>query len=162
MTEKLEDLYVRHAWDAMKTAYLLTGDRGLSEELVQEAFVRVAGRLSQLVRPESFGAYLRTTVVNLARMHFRRRRVEAKYLAEAGPSLTDREAPDASEVLAVRQALLRLPYRERFAIVLRFYESLPDQEIASLLGCRPGTVRSLVSRGVARLRDELEGAPADA
>jgi RNA polymerase sigma factor (sigma-70 family) len=57
----------------------------------------------------------------------------------------------------MRRALLGLPPRQRAAIVLRFYEDLSEGDTASLLRCRPGTVRSLVSRGMAALRSDLEG-----
>src|SRR2546430_8663604 len=80
---RLGELYRDHAEPALRLAYLLTGDRGLAEDLVQEAFVRVAGRFVQLRDPDAFGAYLRRAVVNLANSHFRRRRVERTYLARA-------------------------------------------------------------------------------
>lgn len=57
----------------------------------------------------------------------------------------------------MRRALLGLPERQRAAIVLRFYEDLPERDAADLLRCRPGTLRSLVSRGMAALRNELGG-----
>src|SRR5206468_5830396 len=75
----LGDLYVRHAPEALRLAYLLTGDRGLAEDLVQDAFVRLAGRMIHLRSPGGFHAYLRTTVVNLVRSHGRHRRVEARF-----------------------------------------------------------------------------------
>jgi RNA polymerase sigma factor (sigma-70 family) len=73
----LEDLYVRHADEALRLSYLLTGDVALAEDLVQDAFVRVAGRLLHLRDPGGFHAYLRKTIVNLARSHYRRRAVDA-------------------------------------------------------------------------------------
>lgn len=154
--DRLEELYARHAPDAVRLAYLLTGDAALAQDLVQEAFVRVGGRLVHLRRPEAFGAYLRQTVVNLSRMHFRRRKVErAAMEREAGLA---REAPDQPDVAsreAVRRALLRLPERQRAAVVLRFYEDLSDRQAADVLRCRPGTVASLVHRAMQRLRSEL-------
>src|SRR2546423_9163703 len=78
---RLDDLYRRHAPDAVRLAYLLTGDRALAEDLVQEAFVRMFGRFRDLRNPDAFGAYLRKTVVNLTRSHFRRVKVERAYVA---------------------------------------------------------------------------------
>jgi RNA polymerase sigma factor (sigma-70 family) len=57
----------------------------------------------------------------------------------------------------MKQALLRLPARQRAAIVLRYYEDLPERQIAELLRCRPGTVKSLLSRGIAALREQVGG-----
>jgi RNA polymerase sigma factor (sigma-70 family) len=73
----LGDLYVRHAPEGIRLAFLLTGDRALAEDLVQEAFARLVGRLRHLRDPGAFGAYLRKTIVNLSTSHFRRRRVRA-------------------------------------------------------------------------------------
>jgi RNA polymerase sigma factor (sigma-70 family) len=74
--DKLEALYLRHGPAALRLAYLLTGDRELAEDIAQEAFVRVARRLSGLRDVDSFRWYLRRTVVNLANSQLRRRRVE--------------------------------------------------------------------------------------
>ena len=72
----LSELYVAYAPDALRLAFLLTGDRALAEDLVQDAFVRLVGRLRHLREPEAFWAYLRRMIVNLATSHFRHRRVE--------------------------------------------------------------------------------------
>src|SRR5438045_7060440 len=79
-TGRLGELYLRHADSAVRLAYLLTGDHALAEDLVQDAFVRLAGRLVHLRDPGAFEAYLRRTVVNLSHSHFRRRKVERVYL----------------------------------------------------------------------------------
>jgi len=154
---RLEDLYAASAPRAVRLAYLLTGDRGVAEDVVQDAFVRVAGRLAHLRAPEAFDAYLRRAVVNLAKNHFRRRAVERAFLARARP--VDRVAAPEGAIVerhAVVAALGRLSERQRAAIVLRYYEDQPEDAIAAVLRCRPGTVRSLISRGVATLRDELD------
>lgn len=148
---------MRHAPDATRLAYLLTGDRALAEDLVQDAFVSVAGRLGHLRAPEAFYPYLRRTLVNMSKNHFRHRAVERAYLARA-----ERDPPmDVLEAGVVatesmRRALLALPPRQRAALVLRYYEDLPEDQIAEILRCRPGTARSLVSRGVAALRTSPE------
>jgi RNA polymerase sigma-70 factor (sigma-E family) len=152
---RLGELYEAHAPDAVRLAYLLTGDRHLAEDLVHEAFVRLFGRFRDLRNPDAFGAYLRTTVVNLARSHFRRRRVERAYVEREG------NAQDASPVAGggedMWQALQRLRPRQRAAIVLRYYEDLTEAETAEVLRCAVGTVKSLVSRGIDQLREELRG-----
>ena len=155
--DRFEELYVAYAPAAIRLAYLLTGDRGLAEDLVQEAFVRFVGRLQYLRDPASCDAYLRRTVVNLSKNHFRHQAVERSYAARHAPARS--AAPADADVVpyeAMRAALLQLPERQRAAIVLRYYEDLPESQIAQLLGCRPATVRSLVSRGLHALRETPE------
>lgn len=151
---RLGELYAQHAPAAVRLAYLLTGDHALAQDLTQEAFVRLYGRFRDLRDPDAFPAYLRATVVNLARSHFRRRRVERAHLRR------ERTAPDPPEVEVGRrhemwEALQALPHRQRAAIVLRYYEDLTEAETADVLRCPVGTVKSLVSRGIDRLRDEM-------
>jgi len=147
----LGELYVRHAPDALRLAYLLTGDRSAAEDLVQDAFVRLAGRLLHLRSPGGFHAYLRTTVVNLARSQHRRRAVERRF-AERQRAPDSAEAADLSDRDVLRKALMTLPVRQRTAIVLRYYEDLSENQTAELMRCGPGAVKSLVARGMAGLR----------
>jgi RNA polymerase sigma-70 factor (sigma-E family) len=153
----LGDLYVRHAPEGIRLAFLLTGDRALAEDLVQEAFARLVGRLRHLRDPGAFTAYLRRTIVNLATSHFRRRRVERAYLERRARDPEPGMNPNEDLDQTMHEALLRLPKRQRAAIVLRFYEDLSDVQTAEVLRCSRGTVRSLVSRGMTTLRSELEG-----
>lgn len=152
---KLGDVYVSSAPRAIRFAYFLTGDRDAAEDLVQEAFVRVAGR--RLRGPESFDAYLRRTVVNLYLSILRRRRLERSRLpkligAEAQPSPYDPAARDE-----LFRALRTLPERQRAAIVLRFYEDLSERDAANVLGCSTGALNQLVVRGMNALRDHMRG-----
>lgn len=149
----LETLYAAHAPDAVRLARRMTGSRMLAEDLVQDAFVRLSVRLPQLRDPDAFGGYLRTTVANLARSHFRRAKVERRCLERMGDGqvmVRDPETPSE-----VRDALRRLPPRQRAAIALRYYEDLSVAQAAETLGCPAGTVKSLASRGIDRLRREL-------
>jgi len=155
--DQLEALYLRHGPEALRLAYLLTGDRELSEDLAQEAFVRVARRLTGLRSADSFRWYLRRTVVNLANSHLRRRRVERAHLkrlvssaAAAGVS-----TPDMVTKQAVRGAIAQLSARQRAVVVLRYYEDLTDQQIANVLGCPVGSVKSSLHRAAAILRQDL-------
>jgi RNA polymerase sigma-70 factor (sigma-E family) len=150
---RLAELYRRHAAEAIRLAYMLTGDRALAEDLAQDAFVKVAGRLTHLRDPDAFDAYLRRTVVNLTNSYFRRKRLERAYLTRsASEPLGSAEAPDTGSRDELWRGLQRLPARQRTAIVLRIYEDLSVDRVAEILGCRPGTVRSLVSRGLSELR----------
>jgi RNA polymerase sigma-70 factor (sigma-E family) len=156
---RLGELYVRHAPDGIRLAFLLTGDRALAEDLVQEAFARFVGRLLHLRTPDAFEPYLRRTIVNLSRSHFRRKRIERAYLERLTRSPEPPRTTNDELDRSMHEALLRLPPRQRSAIVLRFYEDLTDSQAAEVMRCRPGTVRSLVSRGMTTLRAELGGDP---
>jgi RNA polymerase sigma factor (sigma-70 family) len=130
---------------------LLTGSKEAADDITQDAFIRVIGRLAHLRDPSSFGPYLRRTIVNVARMQFRRKAIERRYLEAEAANPTKVSALER-EVDELRQALMQLPYRQRAAIVLRFFVDLPDNESAEILGCATGTVRSLISRGLVALR----------
>jgi len=155
--DKLAVLYLCHGPDALKLAYLLTGDRELSEDLVQEAFVRVARRLPGLRNAESFHWYLRRTVGNLANSHLRRRRVERAHMKTlvSSASADGVSTPDVVTKQAVRDAIGQLSARQRAVVVLRYYEDLTDQQIASVLGCPVGSVKSSPHRAAAILRKHL-------
>jgi RNA polymerase sigma-70 factor (sigma-E family) len=128
-------------------AQLILGERAAAEEIAQEAFVRVQRRLSQIDNPE---AYLRTTVVNLARSAVRRRSGVLRYLRHHQEE--DQQIPDASEQLSERDAVLamlaRLPHRQREVLVLRYYLDYSENEIAHALGISVGTVKTHMSRGL--------------
>jgi RNA polymerase sigma-70 factor (sigma-E family) len=147
----LAELYVRHAPDGLRLAYLLTGDRAAAEDLVQDAFVRMAGRLVHLRDRGGFGAYLRTTIVNLARSQFRHREIERRY---QHVNSTPREATpaDHSDREQMRIALLELSPRQRAAIVLRYYEDLSEAQTAEVMRCSVNAVKGLVARGMETLR----------
>jgi RNA polymerase sigma factor (sigma-70 family) len=129
-------------------ATVLTSDRAVAEELVQEAFLEVMQRWDRVDNP---AGYLRTVVVNRCRNHQRGMGVRRRNVPPAPPLTVD--APELDEMWA---ALAQLRPRRRTALVLRFYEDLPIDEIARLLDCRPGTVSSLLHRGLADLRKVLD------
>ena len=148
---RLEALYRAEHQHAVHLALLLTGNHAVAQELAQEAFVRLHPHLERTERP---GAYLRTTVVNLCRGDGRRKATADRHLQAV--TIPTAPPPDLPASLSpVWLALNDLPDRQRQALVLRFYLDLPDDEIAELLGARPGTVRSLVSRGLAALQEVL-------
>jgi RNA polymerase sigma-70 factor (sigma-E family) len=149
----LEDLYERHAPAAVRLAFLITSDGELARDIAQEAFVRVAGRFRHLRVPDAFDTYLRRTVVNLCMSHFRRRRIERAHLErEAASPKRVQEPPELGTRDELRRALQRLPARQRTAIVLRYYEDLPEEGVASAMRCSVPAARSLVSRGMETLR----------
>ncbi len=155
---KAGELYRQHAADAVRLAYLLTGDRDRAEDVVQDAFVRLLGRFHDLRKPDSFGFYLRRTIVNLNRDHFRRlqreRTLTRSPVADAEIDQQLGRVDDRDELL---QALQALPPRQRAAVVLRFCEGMSEYEAAEILGTSTGAVNSLVARGLATLRQRLGG-----
>jgi RNA polymerase sigma-70 factor (sigma-E family) len=143
------DEFYKRAWPgAVRLASLLTQDARVGEDLAQEAFTRVFPKWSRIESPH---AYLRVAVVNACRSWQSRRHTERTKLplvASAGSTEL------AFDVLA--DAVGALPYRQRAALVLRYYEGMSEAEIADALGCRPGTVKSLTSRALAALRKGIE------
>jgi RNA polymerase sigma-70 factor (sigma-E family) len=155
-TGGLGELYARHAGAAVGLAYLLTGDRHMAEDLAQEAFVRLAGRFRHLREAAAFEAYLRRTVVNLFTSQLRRKRLERAYLRrESGRRPPEQELPDVEARDELWRALQRLPERQRAAVVLRYYEDLPEREVAATLRCSNAAAKSLIARGMQNLRDEI-------
>ncbi|GAA0365081.1 SigE family RNA polymerase sigma factor [Micromonospora gifhornensis] len=149
--------FVSQQWGPLtRTAYLLTGDRGAAEDLVQSALEKTHRRWSRILRKDAPGAYVRRTMINTAVSWRRRRRTIEVPLLDADTIAT----PDAYQHAESRHQLLaalrRLPPRMRAVLVLRYFEDLSEADVARLLDCSTGTVKSQASRGLARLRADLE------
>jgi RNA polymerase sigma-70 factor (sigma-E family) len=147
LTPSFVQLYEERYAPMVRLAVALTGSEPLAEDLVQDAFVRVHARWGRIETP---AAYLRAAVVNACRSAGRR---VARERAAASRELATADALNADELF---DALAQLPYRQRAALVLQFYEGLSQAEIAEVLGCREGTVASLVHRGLVQLRRVIE------
>jgi RNA polymerase sigma-70 factor (sigma-E family) len=154
---RIAAVYGRHARQAGRLAYLLTGDADLAEDLTQEAFVNLMGRLGGIRDERAIASYLRRSIVNLASKHWRKVGNERRTVHVQRDSTVVRTAsmPDIESQDQIWRTLERLPDRQRAAIVLRFYEDLSERETARVLGCRVGTVKSAVSRGLERVRKEM-------
>jgi RNA polymerase sigma-70 factor (sigma-E family) len=141
----------------LRFAGVLTGDRGLAEDVVQEVLIRVHKRWPQIRELDHPELYVRKMVVN-EYLTWRRR---SWRLIPGGSAqdVDDRLTPDHALGYAERDALLaelgKLPRRQRAVLVLRYYEGLPDSVIAEILGCAPGTIRGYASRALAALRVEM-------
>ena len=134
---------------------MLTGDWGEAEELAQEAMARTFAAWSR-VRHRQPAASARKVLLTRHRSLLRRAVVETRHALASRPQAEVRHEPDFSgDDLVLWQALRRLPARQRAAIVLRYYLDLPEAEVARQLGVPVGTVKSLVHRGLARLRQRL-------
>jgi RNA polymerase sigma-70 factor (sigma-E family) len=151
---ELGEFYAAQADSAKRLAYLLTGDKELAEDIAQDAFVKIAGRLGGLRNRDASAAYLRQTVVNLSRSHFRRKRVERIHLQREASMhrMETVEDRDVLEADSLWNELQSLAYRQRCAVVLRYYEDLSEHQAADVLGCSVGAVKALTSRAMEQLR----------
>lgn len=131
----------------VRLAHLLTGSQAIGEEIAQDAFLELLRRLPDIREPK---AYLRQSVVNRSSSLHRRTACERDYTAR----LRDVSLPPP-EVDETWQVLCSLPERQRAVLVLRYYEDLSEAEIARVLDCRPGTVKSTAARALASLKEKL-------
>ena len=149
-------LYADQRYGLIRLAYLLTGDRGLAEDLIQDAFLALHRRWPDLADRSQVPAYLRTSVVNGARSAHRRRLRPRRVLLEP----EDSPSADAGVLLAdehrtVLAAVRRLPRRQQEVLVLRYWAGLSEAEIAESLGVSRGTVKTCASRALATLTHRL-------
>lgn len=149
--EEFRAFYDAEVAGLFRLALRLTGNRSQAEDLAQDAMVRTYRAWKRISDRERPVAYARTALINRHRSLLRRTLVEARHRPEPP---TDIAGPDADQA-AIRYEITQLPVRQRQALVLHFYEDLPQTEVAQILGCRPGTVNSLVFRGLERLRARL-------
>ncbi|MGH9193815.1 MAG: RNA polymerase sigma factor [Acidimicrobiales bacterium] len=144
----MEEAYIRLRPPMVRLAHLLTGSVVLAEDVVHDAFVSCYRHWSTL---DIADAYVRRAVINHAHSALRRTGRERDKAARYGRATpVTMGLPELDETWGV---LRQLPDRQRMALVLRFYADLPEAEIAELLGCRPGTVKSLIHRGLAKLKE---------
>ena len=151
--EAFEALVDARSTSLLRTAYLLTGDWGTAEDLLQTALTKTWFRWHTLRDPQAAEAYVRTVMTRTFATWWRR-----KWRGEQPTAvLPDVLAHDPyGGVVArdlLRRALAELPPRQRAIVVLRFYEDLSEAQVAEALGCSLGTVKSTVSRALVRLRE---------
>lgn len=152
----------REAFDALvesrsagllRTAYLLTGDWGAAEDLLQTALAKTWFRWDTIRDKQAAEAYVRQ-VMSRTSATWWRRKWHGERPTEVLPEVVAGDDPfqAADRRALLRQALLALPPRQRVVLVLRFYEDLTETQVAETLGCSVGTVKSTASRALARLR----------
>lgn len=150
---RFEDLYAAHGAEALRLAYLMTGDRVLAEDVAQEAFVRLLKGFHNLRNPDAFRAYLLRTVTNLTNSHFRKSKRERDY-ARPGAEIRSEYPVDLGSRDMLWSALLRLPERQRAALVLHYCHDLSEQQTADVMQISLKALKSLVGRGLAKLRSD--------
>ena len=139
----------------LRLAVMLTGDRTEAEDLLQATLLRTLRHADGIATMSAPAAYLRRALVHEHVSGVRRlgRRVRTTPLE--GQDVADDQTPTADQRDATWRLLSTLPRQQRAVLVLRFYEDLPDRDIAAALGCSEPTVRSNASRALATLRTRL-------
>jgi RNA polymerase sigma-70 factor (sigma-E family) len=137
----------------VQMAWLLTGDWPAAEDLVQTALVRVWPRWDRVSRAGDPDAYVRRVVLNCF-LSWRRRRWHGETPTAVPPERTSDDAGYGAADLrdALRRLLPALPPRQRAVVVLRYYQDMPEAEVAEMLGCRVGTVKSQAAKALRTLR----------
>jgi RNA polymerase sigma-70 factor (sigma-E family) len=145
-------LYQATALGLIRLAYVMLGDRPSAEDVVQEAFCGLYRRWDRLAETGNATYYVRASVLNGCRSVLRHRAVRRRGVSYQLPEASaEAVALSGAEREEVARAVARLPRRQREALVLRFYLDLPDEEIARVMGIRPGTVRSTIHRALGAL-----------
>ena len=140
----------------LRMAVMLTGNRADAEDLVQAALANTFLAWDKINDRAALDAYVRRVMVNTHISWWRRRRLEEFPTDELPDLAVADHARESDTAEVVRRALDRLPDRMRAAVMLRYFEDMTEPEIAALLGVSLGTVKSTVSRAVARLRIDAE------
>ena len=153
-------VFNEHHRHAVRLAWLLVGDPHQAEDVVAEAMAKV-WKQWRSGRVDDVGPYLRRAVANQANSKLRRRYLERREAGrrsgdDRGVRLVDDQAAEHD---AVWQAIQQLPDRQRQVVVLRYYEDLSEAATADALGISTGTVKSSLSRGLARLEQLLADEP---
>jgi RNA polymerase sigma-70 factor (sigma-E family) len=146
--------FVTEVWSSMfHTAYLLLGDRGLAEDLVQTALAKTYIAWPRLREVDAAPAYAHKTLVNTASSWFRRKSWRRELPTSRMPETS--HEPRFENRPAVREALRRLTARQRAVVVLRYFRDMSVEDTASVLGCSTGTVKSQTSDALKKMRAHL-------
>ena len=159
--ERIAVLFDEHFDRLRDLAYVILGDRGAAEEIVMEAFLKTFTGWNRIRDLDRADAYLKRAVVNLCRSKIRRKVIEARSNTVVYKR-DERKAPDwdpeiHEEARELWAAVRQLPVRQRACIVLRYVEDLAEQDIAMIMDCSVGTVRSQLSRARKKLEIQLDG-----
>lgn len=153
----LARLFAAEATSLVRLARFFVDDRAAAEDVVQEAFIRLARALHRLRDPAAATGYLRAIVLNLARDHNRRGLMSLRHQppAEPEPVSVEDQVTDREDARLMVAALRSLPQRQRDCLVLRYYMDLPVADIAATLGLSANSVKTHLQRGLRALEDQL-------
>jgi RNA polymerase sigma-70 factor (sigma-E family) len=145
--------FCRREWPRLVGSLsLFTGDGDLAQELAQETLARVCRDWRKVSNLDAPGAWAHRVALNLARSHFRHRAVVRRVDRRLDAAAAVVEDPDRATVIAIRDAIARLPIRQRTALVLRYYADLSVAETAETMQCPQGTVKTLTREAIRALR----------
>jgi RNA polymerase sigma-70 factor (sigma-E family) len=147
------DVYRDERDGLVRLAYLVTGSRAVAEDLVQDTFIRVMARLEPSDSP---GPYLRRSVLNACYSWHRRSRREVHVAEGEDPTRSGEGRDREGQPVEMWDALSHLSQRQRTILVMRYYLDMTEAEVAAILGCRVGTVKSTSHRALKDLRRTLE------
>jgi RNA polymerase sigma-70 factor (sigma-E family) len=153
--EEFRDYVASRGPALLRSALRLTGDRAEAEDLLQAALAKTYLAWDRIQDRAAMDGYIRRAMVNLQISWWRRRRLEIYPTDELPEQAVDDHTRRSELHDALGRALERLPERQRTAVKLRYYEDMPETEIAHVLGISVGTVKSTVSRAMAKLRDDV-------
>ena len=158
--EEFTDFVGAHGQRLLRTAVLLTGDRGRGEDLLQTSLARAYGRWDTVARADDPVAYVRKMLVN-GHLSWLRRLSNTEQVVEQLPDVSSWEDLQAAHAEAdeLRAALRQLSPRVRTAVVLRYLDDLTEADTARLMGCSVSTVGKHTARGLAVLRTALTSSP---
>jgi RNA polymerase sigma-70 factor (ECF subfamily) len=159
-----ERLVERHQHVAFRVAYVLCGNAADAEEAAQDGFVKAYAALGRFRPGAPLRPWLLTIVANEARSRARAAGRRERLSRRAAGQLRDTSGAPSAEALALgserdaelRDALATLDDRDREVIWLRYFTDLTEAEMAATLDCRPGTIKSRLSRALSKLRTTLE------
>ena len=152
--EDFREFVVARSPALLRTAYLITGNRPDAEDLLQTSLARTYLAWGRIREREAREAYVRRVMANTSTSIWRRKRVTQVPL-DSAPDLARPDGTEARDLHdALWQALAGLPRRARAMVVLRYYEDMSEAEVAAVLQVSVGTVKSTVSRALARLRED--------
>ncbi|MCA1833001.1 MAG: SigE family RNA polymerase sigma factor [Actinomycetota bacterium] len=150
----MQELFNAHYGSLCRLAFLIVRDSGQAEESVMDAFLKTFTgwrRIGQMDRPD---LYIRRAVVNACNSRLRRRAVESRF--RFAESETHGWDVDRESSIVVRGAIDALPKRQRVCVILRYYEDMSEMEMAEVLECSPGTIKSQLSKAREKLKTALD------
>ena len=156
---ELAQLFDENATSLVRLARLFVDHRDAAEDIVQEAFLRLARARNRVRDPEKVPAYLRSIVLNLARDHNRRGLLSIRHVqthTELDPASVEEDLEVADDHRQMLDSLGSLPRRQRDCLTLRYLYELSVPEIAETLGLSPNSVKTHLTRGLNALRDRLD------
>ncbi|GAB1513652.1 RNA polymerase sigma factor [Actinophytocola sp. KF-1] len=163
--ESFRDFAVLHAASLRRSAFLFCGDWHLAEDLMQATLIKVYRSWARVQKHDSLANYGRTVLLRTWLDEKRRPWRRSEHSAADVPESPDPSADPAASAHrswvrdVVHQALLRLPPRQRAAVVLRYFDDLSVAETAAVMGCSHGTVKSQTARGLETLRGTVVRLP---